>query len=269
MKILITNDDGISAEGIIALYNILALHHDVYVIAPESERSGSSNAFTSNVPLRIKKVSDNQWSLSGYPSDCVILGLQGSIIPEIDCVISGINHGPNIGDDIYFSGTVGAARTACIFGKPAIAVSMNKYHQTSAFFGDASYFISELLEVLKQDNNAGYQDMISEDYFYNVNYPDLPKNHIRGSKIVVCGKRHYINHFYRTTIEKDSEIINIKGDLDFFRLSNSDGHELERDYITISPIRRDCTDYSFFNVKHDMRTAVLQSIQTRIETIQF
>ncbi len=114
MKILLSNDDGINAEGINILFNYLSEKFDVYMFAPEVEKSACSNAITIRNDFDVKKLADNKYSVAGYPADCVNIGIHGKFIPEVDVVVSGINHGPNMGGDIYYSGTVAAARTGYI-----------------------------------------------------------------------------------------------------------------------------------------------------------
>jgi len=147
MKILLTNDDGIHAEGLQILKQILSQEHEVYIIAPDIERSACSNIFTMRNELLLTRIGDNSYSVSGYPADCVSIAIHSDIIPEIDLVISGINHGPNLGDDIHFSGTVAGARTAIIFGKPAIAVSLDSYHAPSPFLEEAACFIKQYIKT--------------------------------------------------------------------------------------------------------------------------
>ncbi|MCU0822334.1 MAG: 5'/3'-nucleotidase SurE, partial [Spirochaetes bacterium] len=130
MRILLTNDDGISAKGINLLYESLSRKHDVYVIAPNEEKSGCSSAITMKSQLKIETLSEKKFAVHGFTADCVNIGLKGNIIPKVDMVVSGINHGPNCGDDIYFSGTVAGARIGYIYGLSSIAISIDSYSET-------------------------------------------------------------------------------------------------------------------------------------------
>lgn len=126
MNILITNDDGYFSPGILVLAEVLAKKNDVYVIAPEGNRSGKGMSVHISVPLEYKKIRERHYTCSGNPVDCVVAGIKSNVIGEdIDLVISGINKGPNLGTDIMYSGTCSAAKQATLFGIPAIAVSMN------------------------------------------------------------------------------------------------------------------------------------------------
>lgn len=164
MRILLTNDDGISSEGLTALTVELGKNHEVWVVAPDAERSGSSHALSLKTHTRVTRESPSRFSCSGTPADCVILALNG-IIPFVpDFVISGINRGANLGTDVVYSGTVAAARQAAIMGLPAMAVSLVSegphYH-----FSAASRFVAENLAVLR----ASW----AEGLVLNLNLPNL------------------------------------------------------------------------------------------------
>ena len=124
MKILITNDDGIFSEGITTLKNALIADHDVWVVAPDTERSGTSHAITLKDAVRMSRIDERTYSCGGTPADCVLYSLLGAVDLDPDIVVSGINHGPNIGTDIIYSGTVAAARQAALMDRPAVAVSV-------------------------------------------------------------------------------------------------------------------------------------------------
>jgi 5'-nucleotidase len=147
MRILVTNDDGIGAEGLEALAAVLSREHEVCVFAPDKERSGVSHALTLGAADKVRKISEREYSCSGTPSDCVILALLGAIafVPEI--VVSGINRGPNLGTDIVYSGTCAAAREAVLSGIPGIAVSCASRLEVLRY-GAAASFVLNNLEVL-------------------------------------------------------------------------------------------------------------------------
>ncbi|MBN2040710.1 MAG: 5'/3'-nucleotidase SurE [Spirochaetes bacterium] len=242
MKILLTNDDGVHAKGINVLYEILREEHEVYIVAPHEEKSGCSNAFTLKHNLKIKKFSDKVFSVRGFTADCVNIGLRGGLIPETDLIISGINHGPNLGDDIYFSGTVGGARSAYIFGKSGIAVSVN-CHGESDFFADASTFLLNYLRDSQLFNN-------NSRVFLNINYPDLPADKIKGSRYSTLGRRLY-NDEYKIVTDNGSDM-----DLQFtpgmtashhLNTNDSDITNIEKGYITITPLTLNSTDFEQLN----------------------
>lgn len=124
MKVLLTNDDGFGAEGIEALWNVFKDRHEVYVMAPFSNRSGASHSINMSEPLEIRKIEERRYTCSGSPADCVMTVLKSDFLPRPDIVVSGINRGPNIGTDVVYSGTCGAARQAVLYGVPGVALSI-------------------------------------------------------------------------------------------------------------------------------------------------
>ncbi len=239
MNILLSNDDGVFAEGINALYNTLSEKHNVFIIAPDEEKSGCSTGMTFKDNLKIINIAKNIYAINGFTADCVNIGLKGDIIPKADLVISGINHGPNLGDDIYFSGTVGGARVAYIYGISGIAISLNCKGK-SEFFKNAARFLLGFIE--NPELFPGNKSL-----FLNINYPDLPDNEILGVKFSSLGRRKY-NDSYKVTGKENGKI-----SLQYIRetgLSGSDSSdiaELKKGYITVTPLTLDCTDYDVLN----------------------
>ena len=162
MRILLTNDDGIESQGLQLLLKKLNTEHEVWVVAPEYEMSGSSHSISIKTPIRVKKRGSKKFTLKGTPADCVILGLKCLIPGEIDLIISGINHGPNLGTDILYSGTVAAARQGALNGKPSIALSLAN--------NDGHYHFNGPLEFIKKNLKIIY-DNWSEGHFLNINFP--------------------------------------------------------------------------------------------------
>ncbi|MGB5625926.1 MAG: 5'/3'-nucleotidase SurE [Woeseiaceae bacterium] len=181
MKILVSNDDGYLATGIIALTEALERVADVVVVAPDRNRSAASSSLTLDRPLRVAKVSRNRYRVDGTPSDCVHLALTGFLDHEPDLVVSGINHGANLGDDVIYSGTVAAALEGRFLGLPTIAVSLVG-HQLD-HFDTAARVASEL--VLKIER-AG----LEPDVVLNVNVPDRPYHELNGIRATRLGFRH-------------------------------------------------------------------------------
>jgi 5'-nucleotidase len=251
MNILLTNDDGIQSEGINSLFTILSSKHNIYMIAPRSEQSACSNAITVRTQLKIKKYSENKYSVSGFPADCVIIGLSGRFIPDIDLVVSGINHGPNVGDDLVFSGTVGAARTGYMFGKSAIAISINSYHRASRYADDASQFLLDFIDEFIIGAHASLQhEERKNEYqthpmpFFNINYPDLPIEKIKGKKMTYVGRRIYRDSFQKTQFDSDEALVQMGGYIESILAEGSDTTELDNGFISITPLMTDCTNYS-------------------------
>lgn len=181
MKILISNDDGYLSTGINALANALSKVADIVVVAPDRNQSGASNSLTLHTPLRIQKVSDNHYFVNGTPSDCVHLALSGFLEEDPDIVVSGINHGANLGDDVIYSGTVAAAMEGRFLGFPAIAVSLVGQHATH--FDTAARVARDLIERLQTKP-------LPNDVILNVNVPDRPYDELAGLRAARLGFRH-------------------------------------------------------------------------------
>jgi len=238
MRILLTNDDGIEAEGLQLLGEALSEEHDVYIIAPDQERSACSNIFTMREEVRVSKRGEKSFSISGYPADCVSLGIHSDLIPEIDLVISGINHGPNLGDDIHFSGTVAGARTAFIFGKPALAVSIDSFHAASPFLIETGNFINNFIKT----------ETIPKNVYLNINYPNLPYAEIKGVKYTNLSKRIYKDRYVKSeTDDPDQFGMKLYGIIETENSPWNDSYALEKSYISITPMTIDSTDYNFLN----------------------
>jgi len=192
MKILVSNDDGYLATGINVLTAALEKVADVVVVAPDRNRSAASNSLTVHYPLRVSKVSDNRFSVDGTPSDCVHLALTGFLDEEPDLVVSGINHGANLGDDVIYSGTVAAAMEGRFLGLPTIAVSLaDSGGRRLEHFEAAARVTTDM--VLKLERAELPSDMI-----LNVNVPNLPYESIRGVESVRLGFRHKSEPVVRT-----------------------------------------------------------------------
>ena len=181
MKILVSNDDGYLATGINVLADALTEIADVIVVAPDRNRSAASNSLTLNDPLRVSKVAENRYRVNGTPSDCVHLALTGFLDEEPDLVVSGINHGANLGDDVIYSGTVAAATEGRFLGFPTIAVSLVGGHLTH--FDTAARVAKELVERLQRHT-------LPADFILNVNVPDRPYDELTGIVEARLGFRH-------------------------------------------------------------------------------
>lgn len=181
MKILVSNDDGYLATGINVLTDALAEIADVVVVAPDRNRSAASSSLTLHDPLRVSKVAENRYRVNGTPSDCVHLALTGFLDEEPDLVVSGINHGANLGDDTIYSGTVAAAIEGRFLGLPTIAVSLVGHHLKH--FDTAARVAAELVQRLEKDP-------LPKEFIFNVNVPDLPYDELAGVRVCRLGFRH-------------------------------------------------------------------------------
>jgi len=179
MKILVSNDDGYLATGINVLTDALSEIADVVVVAPDRNRSAASNSLTLHDPLRISRVAENRYRVNGTPSDCVHLALTGFLEEEPDLVVSGINHGANLGDDVIYSGTVAAATEGRFLGLPTIAVSLVGHRH----FDTAARVATELVQRLENDP-------LPSEFIFNVNVPDRPYDELTGMRVARLGFRH-------------------------------------------------------------------------------
>jgi 5'-nucleotidase len=229
MRLLLTNDDGIDAAGLKTLAERLSKEHEVWVVAPESERSACSMAVSIRRPVRVARLSAREFSVGGTPVDCVMTGLLALIDGKIDAVVSGVNRGPNLGTDILYSGTVAAARQGALMGKPSIALSL--YDESGAFdFSGAALFAAlELPRLLSS---------WSEDHFLNVNIPAgaMPPF---SCAVTFPGRRIYGDHYeVFTAPAPDSGIYCfLKGDLSACREEDGSDHRAVCDgIVSLSPI---------------------------------
>lgn len=235
MNILLTNDDGFGAPGLTILDEVLSRDHEVYVIAPAEEMSGISNAFTIHRDMILQKHDSRHFALAGYPADCVSVGIHGEIIPDFDLVISGINHGPNMGDDTFFSGTVAGARTARIFNKSGIAVSVDTPSPSEELLKNIACFINDTLSEL----TAAFASPL----LLNVNYPDFPLADIQGLRAAPLSKRIYKDHYEKFDEARGLTRIRLHGEISAQYLEGSDHDVVSRGYIAVTPLTIDNSDY--------------------------
>jgi 5'-nucleotidase len=192
LKILISNDDGYRAEGLRALSEALAPLAAITVVAPDRNRSGASNSLTLDMPLRVMSYAEDRYLVvNGTPTDCVHLAISGFFDYEHDMVVSGINDGANLGDDVLYSGTVAAAIEGRFLGLPAIAVSLVVQANSELHFSTAARVAAEL--VMRTQRSPLHQATI-----LNVNVPDLPYEQLRGIKATRLGFRHRSERIVRS-----------------------------------------------------------------------
>jgi len=189
LKILISNDDGVFAEGIQVLNKSLSEIANTTVVAPDRNRSGASNSLSLDRPLRIQHIENNMVSVNGTPTDCVHIAVTGYLQELPDMVISGINSGANLGDDVLYSGTVAAAMEGRSLGYPAMAVSLANYDNTatdnvaSKYYSTAAKVVQKLVLLIKEHG-------LPKDTILNVNVPTIPYEDLKGFAVTRCGFRH-------------------------------------------------------------------------------
>ena len=233
MKILISNDDGYQARGIQCLAVALAEHGEIDVVAPERDRSGASNSLTLNQPLR-PRVADNGFIyVDGTPTDCVHLAITGLLQEEPDIVVSGINAGANLGDDVIYSGTVAAAMEGRFLGLPAIAVSL--VCDGSNHYETAAGVVTALLEQMESSP-------MPADTILNINVPDVPLTRLKGLEVTRLGHRHKAEPVIRSVDPRGESIYWVGppgGEQDAGR--GTDFHAVRSGYASVTPMQVDLT----------------------------
>ncbi len=241
MRILLTNDDGYGALGLEVLAESLSQIAEIYIIAPSQERSGTSQAITVRDPMEIQWHSSHRIALGGYPADCVNVGIAGKWFPDFDLVISGINHGPNLGTDVIFSGTVAGARQAMIHGISGIAVSMNRRDRHRESFVTGASYILKLVKILMENK-------IDSPYLFNVNIP-AATDRIQGFQWTTLGNRVYVDDYRVLSHDAASALpreIILHGDITSTPApGNVDFSALDKDFISVTPLLLDQTDRAF------------------------
>ncbi|NMM04939.1 5'/3'-nucleotidase SurE [Polaromonas sp.] len=245
MKILICNDDGYQAPGIVALYEALKTIADVEVVAPEQNNSAKSNALTMHSPMYVQTATNGFRYINGTPADCVHIALTGLLGYRPDLVVSGINNGANMGDDTLYSGTVGAAMEGYLFGVPAIAFSQTE--RGWAFIDVAARRARELVQQLIPSLEAvaaGAQPMLAP-WLLNVNIPNLPNEQLKGVKVARLGRRHAAERVITQTSPRGETMYWIgSAGLAKEAGEGTDFHAAGQNFISITPLHVDLTDHA-------------------------
>jgi len=235
MRILLSNDDGLSGRGLEPMISKLKKMGEVFVIVPDTEKSASSHSITLHSPIRLVEKRKNVYTVTGTPSDCVRFGVIGIMKNKVDLVVSGINDGPNLGDDCIYSGTVAAAREGAMLGLPAIAVSL--VPNGVGNFKLAADYAARIIKIIKKINMPKYS-------FLNVNVPDTDA--IRGIEITRMGKRIYDEDIEERTDPRGYKYYWIAGErLSGHLDSGTDMNAIKNSYISVTPLKVDQTDYLF------------------------
>jgi 5'-nucleotidase len=233
--ILITNDDGIHSAGLQALVDQLQSFGRIAVVAPDRERSAIGHALTLHVPLRAEQIAKDHWAVSGTPTDAVNLGVQGLLKEKPDLVVSGINKGGNMGDDLTYSGTVAAAMEATLMGVPAIAVSLAGQSFKYDDFAVAA-------RVARQMASTVLDHGLPADTFINVN---VPAGKPLGLRLTRQGKRIYEDAVVQNFDPRGRSYYWIgAGELGFQDLEGTDFHAVNKGYVSVTPLHLDLTNYA-------------------------
>lgn len=238
IRILISNDDGINSEGLHTLAESLGALGEVLVVAPDREQSAASHALSLHRPLRIDEISENIYSVDGTPTDCINVAVNGLFKESRpDMIVSGINKGENLGDDITYSGTVSAAMEGTLLGIPSIAVSLTSKKD---FFFDTAAYYAHLVARYVLTNRLPVGTLL------NVNVPNLPKDSIKGIRVTKQGKRVYGEPIVEKIDPRGRKYYWIGGnELRFLSIEDSDLVAVSQGFVSVTPIKLDLTDYEF------------------------
>jgi 5'-nucleotidase len=235
-RVLLTNDDGVQAKGLEALRTAISnLGVEVFVVAPDRNQSATSHSLTLSKPLKVDEVSQGIYSVQGTPTDCVMLAVRHLLNTKPDIILSGINHGPNLGDDVSYSGTVAAAIEGTMLGVLSIAVSLADWEPLD--FSVAAEVAAEIAQVVLRKG-------LPEDTYLNINVPDLHKEDIAGVEITRMGKRIYRDAVEIKSDEKGNTFLWIGGQQPSWEgEDHTDFRAIEKGKISITPLHLDLTNY--------------------------
>jgi 5'-nucleotidase len=241
VRILISNDDGYRARGIIALRQALQGLGELTVVAPDRNRSGASNSLTLEVPLRVGTADDGVYFVQGTPTDCVHLAISGLFEHEPDMVVSGVNDGSNLGDDVLYSGTVAAATEGRFLGKPAVAISLHTdglSGEATRYFETGAHFAREIVKRLLTHPLGGATIL-------NVNVPNLPIGQVKGIKVTRLGNRHRAEGLIKASDPRGRPVYWVgpagKGQ---DAGPGTDFHAVAEGFVSVTPLMVDLTNHA-------------------------
>ena len=248
MRIMVTNDDGISAAGIKALAEAMKELGEVTVVAPDRERSAVGHSLTLHSPLRVFELREGWYAVDGTPTDCVNMGIHSLLPFKPDLVVSGVNHGGNLGDDVTYSGTVAAAMEATLMGIPALAVSLATFGPSDNFPAAASVAVKVAREIIRNG--------LPDDTFLNLNVPNLPFDQIKEPLVTRQGKRSFVGKIIDKTDPRGRKYFWIGSEEPSF--ADEDGTDFNavgKGHSSITPLHLDLTNYSSMEIIKGWQTA--------------
>jgi len=236
MRILLSNDDGYFAPGLAILADTLSRIADITVVAPERDRSGASNSLTLDRPLMLRQAHSGFYYVNGTPTDCVHLAVTGMLDHLPDMVISGINHGANMGDDTIYSGTIAAATEGFLLGVPSLAVSLASH--AAGNYATAARVASELAQRVMARPFAA-------PLLLNVNVPDIPYHELQGTEITRLGRRHKAEPVIKSTNPRGQTVywVGAAGAAQDAG-EGTDFHAVANGRVSVTPLQMDLTQFS-------------------------
>ncbi len=251
IKILLSNDDGIHAVGIRTLAERLSSQYEVYVVAPDRERSATGHALTLHKPLRVEEIDlggeiAGAYAVTGTPSDCIKIALNAVLEVKPDIVVSGINHGPNLGADILYSGTVSAALEGALLGVPSVAVSLVNGQDKNADFRPGADFIAEFVPQV-------VEAQLPPKTLLNVNMPGVSFSEVAGIKITSLGIRMYTDTYEKRLDPRNQVYYWLAGEIidDSDEAEDSDVMALRNNFISVTPVTFDMTNWKLLETYRD------------------
>lgn len=236
MRILVTNDDGIQSPGIAALAQALSAIGEVWIVAPDRERTAVAHAVTLHKPLRLHRVAARTFAVNGTPVDCVNLALLKVMPKPPSIVVSGINKGVNLGDDVMYSGTVSAAMEGTILGVPSVAVSQEGREKFR--FAVGAIYAARVVRIVLDRG-------LPEETLLNINVPDRPRREIAGVRITCLSRRRFHNPIVEKLDPRGRKYYWIAGErVSWSRSKDADHEAIEEGLVSITPIRLDSTNHS-------------------------
>ena len=247
MRILLSNDDGILASGLAVLERACAPLGDLHVVAPDREQSATSHSLTLHHPLRPVQLGERRWQVDGTPTDCVLLACNALMPDRPDFVVSGINHGPNMGEDVLYSGTVAAAMEGLALGIPSIAVSFaGRVLQSDALLDGQVELLRSLLHRLMTLR------VFPRDTLLNVNLPAIPAAEVKGVRLTRLGRRVFSDSIARMKDPWGREILWIGGgSVEWSGPEDSDFRAVHDGYISVTPLHLDLTHRDILDTATD------------------
>jgi 5'-nucleotidase len=237
MRILCSNDDGIFAKGLDLSVEVCSTIGEVSVVAPDREQSGASHSLTLYKPLRAMPRGENRWAVDGTPTDCAMLAI-GAILPEKpDVVVSGVNHGPNLGEDVLYSGTVSVAMEAVSLGIPAIAISFAGHNLDVMPSWRA--LLEKLVKSILNDS------LLPTPTFLNINLPPIPADQAKGVRVTNLGSRVYVDSLKKSKDPFGRDVFWIGGgSINWTGTEHSDVAAINDGYVSVTPLQLDLTHHA-------------------------
>lgn len=249
MRLLLTNDDGVNAKGLITLAKELEKYYEVTIVAPSNQRSACGHSITITEPLVVKEVElegikSKAYSVSGTPADCVRIAIDKLVEGKVDMVLSGINNGANLGTDVLYSGTVSAAIEASMHKIPSIAISSYIEDGLDNYEVAAKYALKILSKV-----KTSY---MKDDVVLNINVPLVSEEEIKGIKVCKIGNRLYDSYFTEEITEGNHKTYRLGGKISDYDYEDTDIYYLRRGYVTLTPLHYDLTNFQILKEVKDL-----------------